>query len=65
MTLEGLKKALEFINNYGDYADAVVYVGEVPLGGAELRDTYYADSDGSLRREYRVVLTPDKKRLTE
>lgn len=65
MTLEELKKALEYINSYGDYTDAPVYVGEVPLGKAEVRQAYYKDSDGNLTRECRIVLTVDKERLTE
>ena len=65
MTLEELKKTLEYINSYGDYADAPVYVGDVPLGKAELRHTYYTDSEGALTYEYRIILTADKGHLTE
>lgn len=65
MTLEDLKKALEYINSYGDYTDAPVYVGEVPLSKAEVRHVYYKDSDGNLTSEFRVVLTAGKERLTE
>lgn len=65
MTLEDLKKALEYINSYGDYTDAPVYVGEVPLSKAEIRNTYYTDSEGNLTGEYMLVLTADKERLTE
>ena len=65
MTLEDLKKALEYINSYGDYTDAPVYVGEVPLSKAELRHTYYTDSEGFITGEYRIVLTADKGHLTE
>ena len=65
MTLEELKKTMEFINSYGDYTDALVYVGDVPLDKAELRHTYYTDEEGFIKSEYRIVLTVDKERLTE
>lgn len=60
MTLEDLKKALEYIDSYGDYTDAPVYVGKVPLSKAEVRHAYYKDSDGNLTSEFRIVLIVDK-----